>query len=69
MAVVDRALKRKKLVCAKFELSLQMMCSGLTRYCERTILSQAFRKFKENLNATKATEQTRQKHIKKITEM
>ena len=41
--VVDRAFNRKKLVCAKFELSLQMMCSGLTRFIERTALSHAFR--------------------------
>ena len=45
MQVVDRALKRRKLVCAKFELSLEMMCAGLTRYLDRTTLSHAFRKF------------------------
>ncbi len=67
--VADRLNKRRKLVCAKFELTLEMMLGAIGRYQERAYISEAFRCLKEHSMTIKASEVSRQKHLKKMTDM
>jgi hypothetical protein len=67
--VADKLSKRRKLVCAKFELTIEMMLGAVGRYHERSHLSEAFRSLKEHSLTIKASEVTRQKHLKKMTDM
>lgn len=67
--VADKLNKRRKLVCAKFELSLELMIGALNRYHERAYLSEAFRNLKEHSLTIKASDFSRQKHLKKMTDM
>ena len=67
--VADKLNKRRKLVCARFELTLEMMLAAFNRYHERSHLSEAFRTMKEHSLTIKASEASRQKHLKKMTDM
>ena len=67
--VADRLNKRRKLVCARFELTIEIMLGAVSRYHERAYLSEAFRTMKEYSMTIKASEVFRQKHLKKMTDM
>ena len=67
--VADRLNKRRKLVCTKFELTIEMMLGAVSRYHERAYLSEAFRCLKEHSMTIKGSEVSRQKHLKKMTDM
>jgi len=67
--VAGKLIKRRKLVCAKFELSLEMMMAAINRYHERVHVGEAFRRLKEHFMTIKASEASRQKHLKKMNDM
>lgn len=56
-------------MCAKFELTIEMMLAAVSRYHERSYLSEAFRTLKEHSMTIKASEVFRQRHLKKMTDM
>ena len=46
-----------------------MMLAAVSRYHERSYLSEAFRTLKEHSMTIKASEVSRQRHLKKMTDM